>query len=187
MSSRQKSGLRRSHDLPHLCLVYTTTKNTTQSSTKCLAMATHYSSMDGPPSAKRSKMEDGSGGKRNDSSYTPTQKENEPQFSVVFSITEVKGGLLRALELCKVSSFPKSRRVIRPVICRAYCNVFVCVFQACKHIDVLLMHTSCKMLKDAEIDASKVWKRAQRHLCSKTADDAGNNTMRNLIKMYTSL
>lgn len=122
MSSRQKSGLRRSHDLP---LAYITTKNTTQSSTKYLAMASHHSSMDGPPSAKGSKMEDGSGGKTNDLSYTPTQKENEPQFSVVFSMTEVKGGLLQALELCKVSSFPKSRPVIWPVISRAYCNVFV--------------------------------------------------------------
>lgn len=77
-------------------------------------MSSHHSTTDGPPAAKRSKMEDR--GEANDSSYIPTEKDNEPQFSVMFSMKEEKGALVQALELCKVSSFgqtfcPESRRV----------------------------------------------------------------------------
>ena len=57
-------------------------------------------------------MEDG--GETNDSSYIPTEKEKEPHFSVMFSMKEEKAALVRALELCKVSSL-LSRRCRRVV------------------------------------------------------------------------
>ena len=57
---------------------------------------------EGPPSAKKSRMDDG-GDANGASSYIPTEKDGGPQFSVVFSMKEEKGALVRALELCKVS------------------------------------------------------------------------------------
>ena len=55
-----------------------------------------------PPVSKKGKMEDGKA-VNGSSSYIPTEKDDGPQFSVVFSMKEEKGALVRALELCKVS------------------------------------------------------------------------------------
>ena len=45
------------------------------------------------------------GRRESDSSYIPTEREDEQHFSVMFSMKEEKAALVRALELCKVSSF----------------------------------------------------------------------------------
>ena len=64
--------------------------------------------MDGPPAAKKSKMDDAeaSNGPTSSYAYIPTEKSDSPQFSVVFSMKEEKGALVKALELCKVSWHP---------------------------------------------------------------------------------
>ena len=61
---------------------------------------------DGPPAAKKSKMEDAEASNGPTSSYIPTETSDSPQFSVVFSMKEEKGALVKALELCKVSWNP---------------------------------------------------------------------------------
>ena len=64
----------------------------------------HHDSTEQPPATKKARMDDGPGEANGASSYIPTEKEDGPQFSVVFSMKEEKGALVRALELCKVSS-----------------------------------------------------------------------------------
>ena len=64
-------------------------------------MAAHHDSTSEPPAAKKGKMED-EAAPNGSSSYIPTEKDASPQFSVVFSMKEEKGALVRALELCKV-------------------------------------------------------------------------------------
>ena len=63
-------------------------------------MSAHHDATNGPPATKRSKMDDGAVA---NGSYIPTEKEDGLQFSVVFSMKEEKGALVKALELCKVS------------------------------------------------------------------------------------
>ena len=69
-------------------------------------MAAHHKASSNPPATKKGKIED----KRalnGSSSYIPTERESSPQFSVVFSMKEEKGALVKALELCKVRYQPK--------------------------------------------------------------------------------
>ena len=65
-----------------------------------LAMSAHHDSSEAPPATKKAKMDNGP----ESGSYIPTEEENGPQFSVVFSMKEEKGALVKALELCKVLS-----------------------------------------------------------------------------------
>ena len=62
-------------------------------------MAARCDSTDAPPVRKRAKMDEGT-----DSSYIPTEDDNGLRFTVIFSMKEEKGALVKALELCKVLS-----------------------------------------------------------------------------------
>ena len=69
----------------------------------------HHDSTEQPPATKKARMDDGPGEANGAgaSSYIPTEKEDGPQFSVVLSMKEEKGALVRALELCKVRHTPE--------------------------------------------------------------------------------
>ena len=60
-------------------------------------MAAHYDCTDAPPVRKRAEMDEGT-----DGSYIPGEEDNGLRFTVVFSMKEEKGALVKALELCKV-------------------------------------------------------------------------------------
>ena len=64
-------------------------------------MAAHHDTSGRPPASKKSKTDDGAAS-NNGSSYIPTERDSGLQFSVVFSMKEEKGALVKALELCKV-------------------------------------------------------------------------------------
>ena len=68
-------------------------------------MAAHHEASSDPPAAKKGKIED-ERAYNGSSSYIPTEGETSPQFSVVFSMKNEKGALVKALELCKVSYQP---------------------------------------------------------------------------------
>ena len=60
-------------------------------------MVAHYDCTNAPPVRKRAKMDEGT-----DGSYIPAEEDKGLRFTVVFSMKEEKGALVKALELCKV-------------------------------------------------------------------------------------
>jgi phenylalanine-4-hydroxylase len=78
-------------------------------------MAAHHDTSSGPPATKKCKTDDGAAS-NNGSSYIPTERDSGLQFSVVFSMKEEKGALVKALELCKNLSVNLTHIESRPSV-----------------------------------------------------------------------